>query len=859
MDARLHIFRHGLGDAVMFTPVLRHLVKYQPETANDVAVLKGKHSAFSGLARTCFIDDVPGTAGYQQVVRHDWPDCGESWPDSPGTKAAKCLRDVFGLVPEWDLLTYSVPVGDAATARADQYVRTLPDRPFVLIHYQGNTATERKNLSHDTAREVCDWLLGRGLTPVILDWDRRSPLPNQKTIFNPGVGDPLWMGYGTGDAETIAALTARAALFVGIDSGPCKVAYATTTPTLTVWVGLHPYHYCDRAENAVHLVPDYHEGFLHGNRNHALAFFEANYEYEVYAHGHAAGHITQKAASLLGLLPNPMATPELVPARAAQTDYYEQHKVASLDKPRHSVQQEEYPPAVGCSDTGSCGRIRMKGELVFNWPHGLGDTALFAPALNLWTTRGYKVRVLCSADKACLFEAAGVTVGGGTMGVPDHGYFCPPAPGRPELHDHWSGNKLAWNLNQKPLPDIGGYADLWSEYESAKCSLKLQLPEQAQVEVDEFLATIGGPVVLIHPRGNTSPREKNFPEHLEGAAIREILDRTGATVLILDWDDRVSRVASRRVRHLTDDFRRLTVPELWYTIEQAACLVGVDSGPLHLATKWTSTPTIGVWTGHHPAHFAATARHVAHLVTGGPHDANRVNWNRHRRHSFNVIDVGAQHTGAGIANTVARVLAGKVGRELVIEHLLEMARCLGSGETYQDRDQTFRLALSHLRSKLNPRVVETGCIRCEDDWTAGYSSYLFGLFLQGHGGHLDSVDFSPTNVAFARRWTASFGDAVAIHESDSVAWLRSYSGPSIDVAYLDSLDADQPGHAEHGLAEAKAVLPHLTEDALILIDDSGWRRGAWYGKGQVAIPWLLKHGFHLLYSGYQTLLKRGTK
>ncbi len=42
-------------------------------------------------------------------------------------------------------------------------------------------------------------------------------------------------------------------------------------------------------------------------------------------------------------------------------------------------------------------------------------------------------------------------------------------------------------------------------------------------------------------------------------------------------------------------------------------MIGVDSGPLHVAAA-TSTPTIGVWTGHHPLHYFGHADNVTHLV-----------------------------------------------------------------------------------------------------------------------------------------------------------------------------------------------------------------------------------------------------
>ncbi len=54
-------------------------------------------------------------------------------------------------------------------------------------------------------------------------------------------------------------------------------------------------------------------------------------------------------------------------------------------------------------------------------------------------------------------------------------------------------------------------------------------------------------------------------------------------------------------------------------------------------------------------------------------------------------------------------------------------------------------------------IVETGCIRSAEDWSAGYATYLVGYFLHHHGGELHSVDNDPNNVAFARAWTAAFG------------------------------------------------------------------------------------------------------
>src|ERR1043166_3751718 len=123
-----------------------------------------------------------------------------------------------------------------------------------------------------------------------------------------------------------------------------------------------------------------------------------------------------------------------------------------------------------------------------------------------------------------------------------------------------------------------------------------------------------------------------------------------------------------------------------------------------------------------------------------------------------------------------------------------------------------------------------------------------GAYLRRAGGRLSSVDLNANHTAFARAWTDVFGGAVTVHTDDSVAFLRRFS-EKIDVLYLDSLDTTESGHADHALRELEAALPKLHEQSLVLLDDSPWASKAWSGKGAKVIPWLIDHGWHLLYGG----------
>jgi len=285
-------FRHGLGDAVQLTSVLRHLHHYRPHWHVEVASLVGKHSAFYGLCEKVSIIDGqrPTRSGIDREYSLDWHECATCYADSPSTKADRCLREVFELAPIEDLCRYVIKPPDSAFEKAHRYLRqickvSLGDHcryPVVLIHYEGNTSMERKNLPHELIRNVCERIMQAGCVPIILDWDNRSPVPDGKRILNPRVDLELWDGMGTGDAAVLAALTELSTLMVGVDSGPLHVAGATSTPTIGVWTGHHPLHYMALADNMIHLVPENHRELLRGDQDVGEAYFREHYRYQTY-------------------------------------------------------------------------------------------------------------------------------------------------------------------------------------------------------------------------------------------------------------------------------------------------------------------------------------------------------------------------------------------------------------------------------------------------------------------------------------------------------------------------------------------------------------------------------------------------
>lgn len=293
---------HGLGDAVQMTVVLRHLRHYFPEWSIDVAAKLGAHSLFTGLCRQAYVlGTEPSEGEYAAVRTLAWDEPEGCFGDSPATKAERSLREVFHLQPIDELCSYQVAVGDDARRRAREYLvqitaempgasPTSPGTterqrrfPVVLFHYQGNSAIQQKTLDEALVAQLVRRTIDRGLTPVILDWDRRHGLGDIAGVQSPGADHPLWQGTGTGDGETLAALIEQATAMLAIDSGPGHVAAATSTPTLIVWSGHHPLQFFAPADNVRHAVPVDHAERLRGGHSDCLEYFARRYDYRLYA------------------------------------------------------------------------------------------------------------------------------------------------------------------------------------------------------------------------------------------------------------------------------------------------------------------------------------------------------------------------------------------------------------------------------------------------------------------------------------------------------------------------------------------------------------------------------------------------
>jgi ADP-heptose:LPS heptosyltransferase len=273
---------YGLGDCVQFSAVLKHLRKYRPHWIIDAQAAPGRHTAFRGLCNRFWHDDETPEGPYDKEVELYLHDCYCNWEDRPNTKVTACLHANFGIPYDPDLGRYEVNVTPAMTHQAGRWLARIgctkeegTKYRAVLIHFKGSSNAHKKDLQEWQADDLCRMVIGMGRVPILLDWERRSFLPDGKTIFRADHCDGV---------EGIAALIGQCEAYIGVDSGPAHVASATDTPTLVCWTLHHPIQFHDPAPNTTHLVPESHRTLAPAHIDGVFAYFDKHYLYRTY-HG----------------------------------------------------------------------------------------------------------------------------------------------------------------------------------------------------------------------------------------------------------------------------------------------------------------------------------------------------------------------------------------------------------------------------------------------------------------------------------------------------------------------------------------------------------------------------------------------
>lgn len=252
--------------------------------------------------------------------------------------------------------------------------------------------------------------------------------------------------------------------------------------------------------------------------------------------------------------------------------------------------------------------------------HGLGDCVHFAHALQLYKRRGYDVTVQAEENKLFVWKVAGVNIVQGG-GLPDHSYHYPAGFDDLNLSD-CDTNKVAFGLRHDvmpPLEDLGlTPQQAWDELCDVRLSAHDFIPPEAHQEAEAFLAGLPRPIICFHSRGTNWHERKSLPTDVAFDVILQLLDQTGGSVVVLDFDHRAPMVGHERCKGIKPTWGHIGIDRLCALYERSDLMIGVDSGPFHVASL-TNVKTLGVFRSLHPNRVCLPNPNTVYLASWATH------------------------------------------------------------------------------------------------------------------------------------------------------------------------------------------------------------------------------------------------
>lgn len=247
--------------------------------------------------------------------------------------------------------------------------------------------------------------------------------------------------------------------------------------------------------------------------------------------------------------------------------------------------------------------------------HGLGDCVHFAHALQLYKRRGYDVTVQVEANKLFIWKVAGVNiVQGGDL--PDHSYHYPAGFDDLNAPDH-EKNKVAFGLKHDVMPSLSDLgltsAQAWEELCEVRLSAHDHISSEAHAEADRFLEGMPRPIICLHSRGTNWHERKSLPTDIAFDVILKLLDQTNGSVIVLDYDRRAPMVGDARCKGIKPGWGHIGIDRLCALFERSDLVIGVDSGPFHVAAL-TDVKALGVFRSLHPNRVCLPNPNAVYLV-----------------------------------------------------------------------------------------------------------------------------------------------------------------------------------------------------------------------------------------------------
>ena len=372
--------------------------------------------------------------------------------------------------------------------------------------------------------------------------------------------------------------------------------------------------------------------------------------------------------------------------------------------------------------------------------HGLGDCVHFAHALQLYKRRGYDITVQAEENKLFVWKVAGVNIVQGG-GLPDHSYHYPAGFDDLSKPDHET-NKVAFGLRNEimpPLEELGlTQEQAWDELCAVRLSAHAYISPEAHAEAERFLEGMPRPIICFHSRGTNWHERKSIPTDAAFETILKLLDQTGGSVIVLDFDRRAPMVGDARCKGIKPTWGHVDIDRLCALLERTDLLIGVDSGPFHLAA-FTNVKALGVFRSLLPNRVCLPNPNAVYLA-GENLDEH---WCKRRPVPWNIATYsGPNPTADDIVQRASEHLNGVSGEDMV--RMRRSGRYLYRRVGYDER--IIKLEVDG--------TISDGAEDCERRWTLRNSDGIDVINIHGKAGVICSCNEVHDNrLAFRGCWT----------------------------------------------------------------------------------------------------------
>ena len=260
--------------------------------------------------------------------------------------------------------------------------------------------------------------------------------------------------------------------------------------------------------------------------------------------------------------------------------------------------------------------------LRIGFDHGLGDCVHFAHVLQLYRDRGYRIELAGVPNKQFVWRVAGCDLADFATSTPEqrHGWGY-PASFEDVFAPDCQANKVAHGIGAGPLPPLDADREtLWQELCAVRLSAIDLIPQEARDEADAFLHDLPRPIVCLHSNGTNWAERKSLPATVTLDLQKQFVKRSPGTLIILDWDSRVPMISHARIKGILPAWGMIDPPRTCALFERSDLLIGVDSGPFHLAS-FTNVPALGVFREVQHCRCCLPNPRAVYLVPGRHHVA----------------------------------------------------------------------------------------------------------------------------------------------------------------------------------------------------------------------------------------------